>query len=65
MTSDQTDYAIHHIEGALAVTRAGLAECNDADETLKMNEIALECVLKDYRKRHQNALELEARGDAA
>lgn len=65
MNSKECSKAVTYLDALLEIVRAGLAESNDGDKLLQINEVAIECLQKDFRKRLANAIELEQRSAAA
>ena len=64
MNTEQIHSMLNHIECALEMVRDQIANGGEADSLRRQNEVALECLQKDWRKRLHNALQINQRSAA-
>lgn len=64
METEQIHSMLNHIECALELVRDQMANGAEDDCLLRQNEVALECLQKDWRKRLHNAMQINQRSAA-
>lgn len=61
MKTEQIHSILDHIECALELVRDQMANGAEDDCLLRQNEVTLECLQKDWRRRVNNAMQINQR----